>query len=218
MSDTQPGVLGLAKAQLEIVRPEVPDPIIPLRFNPTQYVLRKTNKYEEVKVPGLESPTLQFVSGGPEKLSLEVLLDTSDTLEDVRERYTNKLRDLMKINKELHAPPVVRFVWDTQVFVGVIDSMDFTFLIFSQEGVPLRSKVNLSLTEYRPVEQQEKETQKNSPDVEKIYTVRRGDTLSSIAGVAYKDPAKWRDVAKENGIADPRSLDPGHVLILPRLR
>lgn len=218
MTEPAPSIPGLALAHLEIVQPEVADPIIPLRFNPTEYVLRKQNKYEEVEVPGLDSPTVQFVSGGAEKLSLEALLDTSDTLEDVRERYTNKLRDLMRVNAELHAPPVVRFVWDTQIFVGVIDSMDFTYQLFSPDGVPLRAQVTLSLTEYRPVEQQEREVHTNSPDVDKLYQVRAGDTLDRIAAAAYRDPGRWREIARENKLRDPRRLTPGSVLALPRLR
>ena len=215
MTEAEPNGLGPADAYLEIVRPTVSNPKIPLRFNPTQYVLQKTVKYKEVTVPKLDSPTTQFVAGGAEKLSLEVMLDTSDTLDDVREKYTNRLRDLVRVNTDFDAPPIVRFVWDTEIFVGFIDKMDFTFLLFSPDGVPWRAKVSLSLTEYRPVE---KQPETYSPDVEKAYTVRRGDTLSAIAADAYDDPGRWREIARGNGISDPRQLEPGRVLTIPRLR
>ena len=209
---------GLVRAYLEILRPTVPDPLIPFRFNPTEYQLQKGNNFAEIGIPGLESPPIQFVRGSAEKLTAELLVDTSDTLEDVRERYVNKLRDLMNINIELHAPPIVRFVWDRQVFVGVLESLNITYVMFTPEGVPLRAKVSTALKEFRPAAVQVKERPTSSPDFDKTWVVRRGDTLSSIAGAVYRDSSKWRDIATNNGIVDPRRLSPGRVLALPRLQ
>jgi hypothetical protein len=127
----------LERAYLEIVAPaNDPDPVIPLKFNPTEYQIQKTNNSSEIPVPGLESPPIQFVRGGCEKLTAELLADTSDTLEDVRERYTNRLRYLMRINPDLHAPPIVRLIWDDQVFKGVIESLNITFVLFTRTASP----------------------------------------------------------------------------------
>ena len=52
---------GLVRAHLEIVSPQVPNPLIPLRFNPTEYQLQKSNNFAEIGIPGLESPPIQFV-------------------------------------------------------------------------------------------------------------------------------------------------------------
>ena len=60
---------GLVRAYLEIVRPTVPDPLIPFRFNPTEYQLQKGNNFAEIGIPGLESPPIQFVRGSAEKLT-----------------------------------------------------------------------------------------------------------------------------------------------------
>jgi hypothetical protein len=209
---------GLVRAYLEIVRPTVPDPIIPLRFNPTEYQLQKGNNFAEIGIPGLESPPIQFVRGASEKLSAELLVDTSDTLQDVRERYVNKLRDLMNLNIELHAPPIVRFVWDRQVFLGVLESLNITYVLFTPEGVPLRAKLSIALKEYRPASVQVKERPTSSPDFEKSWVVRRGDTLSGIAGAVYRNAGQWRAIADDNGIVDPRRLAPGRLLTLPRLQ
>ena len=208
-----------AKALLEILVPSgVEDPVIPLRFNPTEYQLQKANTFAELAIPGLESPPLQYVRGSAETLTAELLVDTSDTLDDVRERYTNKLRGLMNINGEIHAPPIVRLTWDTEIFKGVVESLGITYVLFTPDGVPIRARLSVVLKEYRTVEDQVGERPRFSPDVEKTHVVRRGDTLASIAGLAYNDVSKWREVARSNGIADPRSLVPGMVLNLPRLR
>jgi nucleoid-associated protein YgaU len=55
-----------------------------------------------------------------------------------------------------------------------------------------------------------------SPDFDKTWTVRRGDTLSSVAGAVYRDSGQWRAIAEDNGIVDPRRLTPGRVLSVPR--
>jgi hypothetical protein len=166
----------------------------------------------------LESPPIQFVRGASEKLSAELLVDTSDTLDDVRVAYVNKLRDLMRLNSELHAPPIVRFTWDRQVFVGVLESLNITYVLFTPEGVPLRAKLSVALKEYRPAAVQVNENPTSSPDFEKTYVVRRGDMLSSIAAAVYQEASFWREIAKANRIQDPRVLQPGRVLTLPRLR
>ncbi|HEX5736455.1 MAG TPA: LysM peptidoglycan-binding domain-containing protein [Blastocatellia bacterium] len=209
---------GLVRAYLEILEPKVDDPIIPLRFNPTEYQIQKSNNFAEIAIPGLESPPIQFIRGSSEKLSAELLVDTSDTLEDVRERYVNNLRNLLNIKDELHAPPIIRFTWDTQVFLGVLESLNITYTLFTPDGVPLRARLSVSLKEYRPVKIQVKERPKSSPDFEKTYVVRRGDTLSSIASAIYRDSGLWREIARANDIQDPRGLAPGRVLTIPRLR
>lgn len=209
---------GLVPARLEILTPRVPDPVIPLRFNPTEYQLQKSNNFAEIGIPGLESPPIQFVRGAAEKLSLELLADTSDTLEDVRGKYVNKLRDLMRLNAELHAPPIVSFSWDTQVFKGVLESLNISYVLFSPDGVPLRAKLSVTLKEYRPAAVQFRESPTLSPDFDKSFVVRRGDTLSGIAAQVYRDPARWREIARANGIVDPARIRPGDTLRLPSLR
>jgi nucleoid-associated protein YgaU len=201
-------------AHLQIVRPEDPDPIIPLCFNPSEYQVSKANMFAEIPIPGLEAPLIQYVRGDSEKLSLEALVDTSNTLDDVRERFVDRLRSLMSINAKEHAPPLVAFVWDRQVFTGVLENLGVTYVLFSPEGIPLRAKLTLSLREdtsasvLPPLQ---------SPNVEKSFVVRRGDTLASISQALYRSPAYWRQLAAANGIVDPRRLPPGQVLTVPRL-
>ena len=209
---------GLVAATLEILSPKVPDPKIPLRFNPSEYQLQKSNNFAEIGIPGLESPPIQFVRGAAEKLSLELLADTSDTLEDVREKYVNKLRNLMRLNADTHAPPIVAFTWDTQVFKGVLESLTITYVMFSPDGVPLRAKLSVTLKEYRPAAVQFRESPTFSPDFDKTFVVRRGDTLSGIAGQVFRDPSRWREIARANDVVDPRRIRPGDALRIPKLR
>lgn len=219
LTPTSSASQGSAKAILEILVPSGDeDPIIPLCFNPTEYQLQKTNNFADMIIPGLETPPIQYVHGAAEKLSAELMVDTSGTLDDVRVRYTNKLRNLMNIKSEMHAPPIVRLTWDREVFKGVVESLNITYVLFTPEGIPIRAKLNLVLKEYRTVEEQVLERPRFSPNVEKSHTVRRGDTLASIAALAYNDVTQWREIARNNNIEDPRRLELGRVLNLPRLR
>ncbi len=204
-------------ALLRIIAPEVEERDIPVRFNPTSYQLQKSNNFSEIAIPGLETPPIQYIRGGSERLSLTLLLDTSDSLKNVRDEYVDRLARLMRINTELHAPPIVQFIWDTEIFQGVIDTMSVNYLLFSPDGVPMRAEMAMTLIAYRPVEVQIAERPRNSPDVEKSVAYRRGDRLDLIAAGVFQDPARWRDIARTNGIADPRRIAPGTQLLVPRI-
>ncbi|QBX35170.1 LysM domain-containing protein [Paracoccus liaowanqingii] len=205
------------KAILKIVVPEVDEPEIPLKFNPTSYQLQKANTFSEIEIPGLETPPIQYIRGGNETLRFDALFDTSDSQKNVREEYVDKVANLMRINSELHAPPIVQFVWETEIFQGVVSDMSVSYVLFTPKGIPMRAEVSLTLTAYRPVEVQIAERPRNSPDVEKSVTLRRGDRLDQIASGVYQDPARWRDIARSNGIRDPRRLVPGALLLVPRI-
>jgi hypothetical protein len=209
-----------ALARLEIIRPVIADERqrrIPLRFNPTDYKLSKSNTFAEITIPGLETPPIQYVRGGSETLTVQALVDTSDTLENVRTSYVDAVRNLMRPDSREHAPPIVRFVWDEAVFTGVLEKLDVNYVLFHSDGVPLRAQLDITLKEYRTAAQQVAEAPRSSPTVEKSYVVRRGDTLSSISAAVYRRPDAWRELARANGISDPRDLRPGMVLTVPRL-
>jgi nucleoid-associated protein YgaU len=206
-----------AEAELRIVEPTEAEATIPLHFNPSEYKLKKDNTFAEVPIPGLESPPIQYVRGGARVLSMDVLVDTSDELDDVHEEYVAKIEELLDQNEKLHAPPIVEFAWADQVFRGVLQSLEVNYTLFHRDGKPLRAKLSLTLKEYRPVDVRLKQSKLTSPDVEKRYVVRAGETLSSISGAIFRDPRRWRELAVANGITDPRSVEAGTVLTVPRL-
>ena len=37
-----------------------------------------------------------------------------------------------------------RIVWDRQVFVGVLESLNITYVLFTPVGVPLRAKLSVA--------------------------------------------------------------------------
>ena len=205
-----------AQAQLSIIRPPRPRGPGRSRCASTRPNTRsrKTNTFADIPIPGLETPLIQYIRGDSAKLSVDALVDTSDTLDDVRTRYVDRLRGLMSIDPKEHAPPIVAFEWGGRVLTGVVEHLGITYVLFTADGIPLRAKLALSLKEYRLATDQ---TRTSSPKVEKSYLVRRGDTLASISNAVYRSPAFWRQLAQANGITDPRRLTPGQILRVPAL-
>ncbi|MNG05030.1 LysM domain/BON superfamily protein [compost metagenome] len=120
----------------------------------------------------------------------------------------------MDINPDLHAPPVCLVIWGKMQFKAVLERASQRFTMFLDSGIPVRATLNVSFREYRTMTEQQQQTT-NQADQTKQVTVKRGETLWSIAGREYGDPGRWRSIAKANGIADPRKLPAGKTIMIP---
>lgn len=196
--------------------------VVEVGFNPTEYSIKKSNSFNEAKIPGLTAPIIQFNTGDSRTLSIELMFDTyfseDSSKESVKSKYIDKLEDLLAIDSEMHAPPPCKVIWGTLEFEGFLDNMDKKYILFDKEGTPLRARVTLSFKEFIPLADQTKGTPTNSPDRRKVFTVKEGDTIWLLAHKAYDDPGLWRIIADANNIADPRRLEVGRDLIIPVLR
>ena len=226
------------KARMEVdvgtAKPETYD----VQFNPTELSFEKQAQLAEISIPGLDAPLQQFVRGNAEKLTLELFCDTTDQGIGVGAHSvtveTDKFFQLVKIVPKLHAPPVVKFSWNNEFpgnrllkpwgshrrtsFTGVAESVRQRFTMFSPEGVPLRATVTLVLREFRKIEDQLKELNLMSPDRTHRHRLATGETLSALSGRYYDRPSEWRQIADDNGIEDPRRLDPGRILTIPSIQ
>ena len=185
-------------------------------FNPEEYSLNKDNNFASQAIPGLSSPILQFVHGNLRTLEMELFFDTTDARTDVRAQ-TQKVVDLLKIDPQLHAPPVVLVAWASLQLRCVLTRANQKFLKFLEDGRPTRARITVAFSEYIDPEREAKEVNRQSADVTKIYVVRRGDTLAGLAARFYENPALWRPIAIANGLDDPRRLEPGLELHVPSL-
>jgi hypothetical protein len=192
---------------------------IEVPFNPSEYSVDKSNSFSEATIPGLGSPIIQFTSGNTKTLSLELLLDTQayDDGEDIRRKYIDKLEKLVEIDGELHAPPPCKVIWGTFEFVGVLDSLGKRYVLFLDDGTPVRARVTLSFKEYVPVEIQVRETPRSSPDRFKRHLIKEGDSLWYLSYKHYGEPGQWRVIADANKIDNPRILGAGEEIVVPPL-
>src|SRR5687768_17702306 len=102
-------------------------------FNPEEYSLNKDNNFASQAIPGLGSPLIQFVHGNLRTLDMELFFDTFEQQRDVREE-TSKVVDLLRIDSDLHAPPVLRVTWGSLDFRCVLSKVAQKFIKFFGDG------------------------------------------------------------------------------------
>ena len=220
--------MGLTKAKLEIER-EVGKSVIEVLFNPSEYQLTDGSSYSEKKIPGLDGPIIQYISGDATELSLSLFLDTyvpkSTSLisfgppkesTDVS-IITKQIADATSIDGSMHRPPKVTFKWGSLNFEGVVTKMNHTYTMFTEKGMPVRAKVSLTFKSLISPRDTKRKSPFESPDRTKYRTLRQGMGLWDIANMEYGDPDMWKVIARENGILNPLEVRPGQVVKLPAL-
>ncbi|ARU62624.1 peptidoglycan-binding protein [Tumebacillus avium] len=206
------------KAVIEVLNGGQKGTKIKVLFNPNNYSLDHGNQFAWHTIPGLSMPIAQFVSGQTPSLSMELFLDCYGESADADVRdYTKQIAGLLAVDKDLHAPPMVKFVWGSLKFQGIIEKLNQKFTMFSNKGNPVRATLNLTFKAVYGVKEQYQDIPRQSADRTKQKLLRQGDALWMIASEEYEDPGKWRDIAKANGIDNPKKLEAGRTLTIPRL-
>lgn len=213
-------------AKLSIKNEDIPegdDNPFEVLFNPTEYSLEDGSDWEEQDAQG-RTPELQFTGGQRKKLSMELFFDTYEQKTDVRE-HTERIADLLlvTVNKSNHGarPPVVTLGWGDGTFQsgfpfkGVLESLKQQFTLFTSSGTPVRAKLNVSFKEFRLPEEEIQENPTKDSFPARTYTVQAGDTPSRVAGQFWRDPQRWREIALNNDLDNPRLLVPGTILAIP---
>jgi nucleoid-associated protein YgaU len=199
---------------------------VTVQFNPEEYTVNRDVNYAQAAVPGLSAPLLQFAHGNMQTLDLELLLDTYEAHpgpggagaagEDVRE-LVRRVTRLMDIDPRTHAPPVLLFTWASLSFTCVLAKASQKFIMFRPDGAPVRARVQVTFNEFRNAELETRQVKRETADYTKWHEVRQGETLSTIAGRVYENPATWRAIAILNEVDDPFDLAVGQRLLLPQL-
>jgi len=185
-----------------------------LQFNPEHYSVDKTNNYESKKLIGLKDVITQFKGGSDSDLMLELLFDSTDTGEDVRDMI-KPLSRISDMDKELHAPPPCRFVWAGNLLTGVVSKLNKKFTFFYQNGTPARVRITLTLKPYKTLKEIKSKNKKHSSDISKKRSLTSADNLWLLAHKEYGDASFWRVIAKENEIDNPLEIENGKELLLP---
>jgi hypothetical protein len=183
-------------------------------FNPTEYTLKKRTPWAEQQVLGLDAPAASFTTGQRMELSMELFFDTFEQKEDVR-THTQKVETLLMVDPDKHRPPLCLFTWGQFQFKGVLEKLDQRYIMFLEDGTPVRAKLNVTFKEYTTTFEQLQRQPRQSADRAKRRIVRKGDTLSLIAHREYNDASQWRRIADYNRIEDPLNLEPGTELVIP---
>ncbi|HEX2912442.1 MAG TPA: LysM peptidoglycan-binding domain-containing protein [Chloroflexia bacterium] len=178
--------------------------------------------------------SIQYVGKGATKLSVQLWFDVTAEADYSREKDVRKLTEKVayfikpqKVSGNKQVAPAVRFLWGTFKFDGIVESMEESLEFFSNEGVPLRASVTLSLTQTSfqfqfealgPAEPNASPPGASNgvgnsapPGTQPLTPAPQGVSLQSLAaglGVA------WQAIAEANGIENPRLLSPGQLINL----
>lgn len=216
--------MGLEKA---LILNTVNGDRVPVMFNPEEYTVNRGNNFAQLAVPGLRAPLLQFVHGNAQTLEMELLLDTVEA-HSMGSRQLNQaggdvrplvkmITGLLDIDRSTHAPPVLLFTWASFTFSCVLARVVQKFTLFRSDGAPVRAKLQVSFTEFTNAQIEAKETKRETADYSRVHVVTAGDTLAALASRLLGAPQHWRPIAVANALENPRTLQPGQRLIIPRL-
>ena len=214
--------MALEKIHIEVIKSGATfqEEKLNVLFNPEEYTVNKDNNFAVQPIPGLSAPLVQFVNGNLRTLEMELFFDTWDTpalpKQDVRD-LTGRLIHLMDVDPDLHAPPLLHVAWSSLQMDCVLARASQKFIMFSDNGTPVRARLTVTFNEVIDPEQEAKRVNRQTVDFRKVHIVMQGETLSGIAGQFYENPRIWRPIAIENGIADPRSIFVGQSLKIPSL-
>lgn len=205
--------MGLTKARITV---EYSKAFIDVMFNPEEYSLNRDNNFASQAIPGLSSPLIQFAHGNLRTLEMELLFDTYEKLSDVR-KETERFIHLMEIDPALHAPPVLIVAWASLQFRCVLTRANQKFLLFLNDGRPVRARITASFTEFIDPEHEALQVKRETADYTKQHTVLQGETIANIAFKHYSNPTLWRPIAVLNRLDNPRALFAGQTLSIPSL-
>ncbi|MBI2176296.1 phage tail protein [Candidatus Woesearchaeota archaeon] len=111
-------------------------------FDPPVEAAKATpRKHHDIQ--GLDAPTLEFTSGEPYRLQMDLFFDRYEEGKSVRE-YTDAIEKLALVDQEKHRPPTSLLItWGTGLLRAVIESCDPPrFTLFLDDGTPLRAVAN----------------------------------------------------------------------------
>ena len=95
--------------------------------------------------------------------------------------------------------------------------MNTNYILFTNEGIPVRAEVTLNFKEFIPLSKQVKDPSLHSSDRRKLFKMTQGESLWNMSNRAYGDPGLWRVIADANDIDDPREIEIGKDLVIPVL-
>lgn len=173
---------------------------------------------------------LDTFSAGPEVVGLDMMKSPTDALKfegnsllpsagkqlDVRD-YVEKIYDLCLPDEDTHAPPLLMLKWNSLEFLCFMQSCSVNYTKFKETGMPVRATMHCSFISAESLFQMMGGNPLNSPDTSKFHTLKQGETLNTLSSIAYDDPTHWREIARANGITNPRLLRTGDVMHMPAL-
>jgi hypothetical protein len=219
-----PGALSLQKAALTVVDGSGVPPLLKFGYNPTEYTVTKSARWNRPPTRGAESSTPpEFTGSMPTTISMEIFFDAfeelaGDVSRDVETLLVWTRPTPVSISRGLAQPPLLRFIWGSnpvlQDFQGYLKSVTARYTMFRLDGTPVRATASITLEEVTPEAARQNPTS-GSREGRRSCVLSEGDTLQALAWREYGQASLWRGLAAFNAIDDPMRLVPGRELLIP---
>jgi hypothetical protein len=207
--------------------------VIPVHFNPESLKVAYANENRGGNQP--RGGGAQYVGNQTSTLTIELLFDTTEPRGDASDRAPNN--DVRHITKDVshfikpaessrqqssrnssnRVPPLVSFEWGTFLFRGTVESLDETLDYFSEEGVPMRATMSLTIKNQDirfdfgspgAAEGALAPSDEPLPGSRPLQPARPGDSVQQMAGRDGRS-SDWKAIAAANGVDDPLRLQAG---------
>jgi hypothetical protein len=223
-----------AKGKPANVKPDPnSDPII-VQFNPTSLRIQRQNNID-AGASTAQTQHRQNPSQRPATLTMDLEFDTAEGDEngqplDVRV-LTGQVRQFVDPdpNKPADPPPRVLFLWGTLNFAGIITQLTEDLDYFNYDGMALRAKVSVTITEQNLAFEAMKQGAGAREDPDAVppgsaplgsspgsrgtnnpvqaALAQAGESIQQLLSRLDQDPSAWRSAM--NGLTSPLSLTAG---------
>ncbi|MCA9953373.1 MAG: hypothetical protein KC434_01545 [Anaerolineales bacterium] len=192
-------------------------------FNPYEYTVSQTNSYD-YKPKAKAGTKVELKNAGPQTLKLNLIFDVYEKPNGASRDVSLVTRELWKMmtpDPENKTPkekkpdaPYVTFQWGIFKFLAVITNMSHKFILFDYNGIPLRAKVDVTLTQHASYEDDYKGSyeDRGAPTIPALPDER----LDNVAAQETGNPADWRAIAQANNITNPLARLPKRPLTRPQ--
>jgi nucleoid-associated protein YgaU len=218
--------MQLPKAKAFIQEVRNPMARVAFHFNPTTIGFSKSADFRREPSQGATgAPPVQFRGTQATQLKMQILLDAVEkqpagsVLPEVERlmKWTSAEKDPVT---HAPSPPELQFTWGSltidgaHTFKGHMQQVEVTYEMFARDGRPLRAMVNLTL-QSTPQPVAGTNPTSGGERARRSHQLKRGETLQSVAFDVYGEAARWRDIARVNGVDNPFRVPPGRELLLP---
>ncbi|MCD7937364.1 MAG: hypothetical protein LUG98_10925 [Tannerellaceae bacterium] len=210
---------GLSKLTITSLADE--DEAFELLINPESLKLSRKVKYTDDKTQGTSADVNRFEGYAPSTLSFSFILDSTgvaydktESIEDTIESFEGVVYEYVGDN---HQPNPLKISWGNFTFNCRLQSLDYEYTLFSSTGEPLRVKVSVSFVSYVTRVEEQVASDKSSPDLSHVVTLKAGESIPLWCYRIYKDPSYCTDIARYNGLDNFRNVKPGTRLLFPPL-
>jgi hypothetical protein len=195
------------------------DGVFELKINPTSLKFSKKVKYNESNVLGASSGHVMYDAHAPSTLSFDFVLDSTGIAYEKKETLDRTIADFEKVaysmNGNTHKPNDLTISWGSFVFQCHLTSLSYDYTLFSPLGEPLRVRVSVEFTSNISLEEAEKQTNKQSPDMTHIITLKSGESIAGWCNEIYGDASYCVDVAQYNHLPGFRNIPAGTKITFP---